>query len=367
MNIQLSETQEMLRTSAREFLSENCPVSLVREMRRDGTGFPPALWEAMTELGWLGLSLPEDCGGSGMPFLDLCLLQEELGRACAPTPFIPVATASLLISEYGSAAQKNELLPRIATSGLIVVPALQPAHDGKGLEQPLTAEPSAGGWKVSGRLEFVPWAGAAASMLCPMKLETGGADTHLAIIPVNTQEISLTPLHAVGPDRLWNVELQSVPVTTDAVLAVSDARIVTRAHALMDTARCCDIVGALGFVLEATVAYAKDRRQFNRSIGSFQAIQHYCADMHIMLEGLRIAAYAAAWSLSETREARRDVAILCSYAHRVVPQILNLAHQVHGAMGVTQEHDLHLYTTRAIPPAHDLLPTATYLDAVLTE
>lgn len=366
MNVQLSETQEMLRASARQFLAENCPAPLIREMRGDDRGYPPSLWISMAELGWPGLSLPEKHGGSGMSVLDLCLLQEELGRACAPTPFAAVAVAGLAIDRYGSDEQRNVLLPQIAAGSMPAVPGLQYHRDSRGAEEPPVAAPGSGGLVVSGSIDFVPWAGDASAVLCPMTIGASRGDRRLVLLPFNALGMSRTPLRSVGPDRLWRVDMDSVHVPTSAVLAHSAASASRHVLAMMDTVQCCDTVGALGKVLEATVAYAKERTQFGRAIGSFQVIQHYCADMHVMLEGLRMAAYAAAWSLSEGNESKREVAILCAWAHRVVPHILNLAHQIHGAIGVTQEHDLHLYTTRAIPPSHGLLPSTAYLEDVLT-
>jgi alkylation response protein AidB-like acyl-CoA dehydrogenase len=366
MNVQLSETQEMLRTSAREFLVENCPASLVREIRKDDRGYPRSLWTSMVELGWQGLSLPERHGGSGMSFLDMCLLQEELGRACAPTPFAAVTVAALAIDRFGSDEQREAVLPSTSAGVIRAVPGLQERRDGHGTAAPLVAAPNGDGLLVSGGLDYVPWAGEAEAVLCQVAIRSSDGERRMMLLPLDAPGMSRNPLRTIGADRLWRVDADSVRVPAGAVLAGSDADSLRYTMALADTVQCCDTVGALGRVLEATVTYARERTQFGRAIGSFQVIQHYCADMHVMLEGLRMAAYAAAWSLSEGIESVRDAAVLSAYAHRVVPQILNLAHQVHGAMGVTQEHDLHLYTTRALPPSHGLLPSTMYLEAVLS-
>lgn len=367
MNVQFSETQEMLRTSAREFLAENCPPSLVRDMCQNETGYARDLWNAMAALGWPGLCLPEEHGGSGLTFLDFCLLQEELGRACAPAPLTATAAAGLAIADAGSEAQRAELLPRIASGDALVTVCPAWPRDSRGAEEPPVARPSDDGFSISGGLDFVPWADAAEAVLCPAIIGPTCEETRLVVLRMNAPGLSITPLHnAAGPDRLWQLRLDSVRVETETVLEHSGVDTLGRMVTLLDAARCCDLVGTLSHVLEATIAYANERTQFGRTIGSFQTIQHYCADMHIMLEGLRMSAYVAAWSLSEGNDGARSTAIACAYAHRVVPPILNLAHQIHGAMGVTYEHDLHLYTTRATPPAHDLLPMAAYLEVVHT-
>ncbi len=366
MDIRFSETQEMLRTSAREFLAENSPASLAREMRDDPTGYSTTLWGALADLGWTGLCLPEAQGGSGMSLLDFCLLQEELGRACAPTPFIPTTAAAVAIAEFGSDAQRSDLLPRVALGEAVVVAAMECRRDVEGVERPVSATPRGDGLRLDGTVDFVPWANASEAVLCPVSVDAKG-QRRLLLVRTDASGVSLTPLrNAAGPHRLWRMELDSVCVEREAVLPGGDEQAIEFTRMVLDAANCCDTVGALTYVLEATVAYANERRQFGQTIGSFQVIQHYCADMHVMLEGLRMSAYKAAWSLDERTSASRDIAIACVYAHQVIPRILNLAHQIHGAMGVTYEHDLHLYTTRATPPAHDLLPLAAYLETVHT-
>lgn len=366
MDIRFSETQEMLRTSAREFLAENSPASLAREMRDDPTGYSTTLWSALADLGWTGLCLPETHGGSGMSLLDFCLLQEELGRACTPTPFIPTTAAAVAIAEFGSDAQRSDLLPRVARGEAVVVAAMECRRDAEGVEEPVSATPKGDGFVLAGTVDFVPWANSAEAVLCPVSVDAKG-QRRLMLVRTDVPGISLSPLrNAAGPHRLWRMELDSVSVERDAVLPGGDEQAIEFTRTVLDAAHCCDMVGALTYVLEATVGYANERRQFGRSIGSFQVIQHYCADMHVMLEGLRMSAYKAAWSLDKHTSISRDVAISSAYAHEVVPRILNLAHQVHGAMGVTYEHDLHLYTTRAMPPAHDLLPLAVALETVHT-
>ncbi|MFW6056678.1 MAG: acyl-CoA dehydrogenase family protein [Chloroflexota bacterium] len=364
MNVQFSETQEMLRTSAREFLAENSPASLTREMRDDPTGYSTTLWNALADLGWTGLCLPEAHGGSDMSLLDFCLLQEELGRACAPTPFIPTMAAAMAIARFGSAAQRSDVLPRVARGEAVVVAAVEHRRDAEGVEETVSATLRGDGFRLDGTVDFAPWANSAEAVLCPVTLGAEGQQ-RVMLVPTDATGVSLTPLrNAAGPHRLWRMELDSVSVERESVLPDSDEQAIEFTRTVLDAAHCCDTVGALTYVLEATVAYANERRQFGQTIGSFQVIQHYCADMHVMLEGLRMSAYKAAWSLDEHTSTSRDVVIASAYAHEVVPRILNLAHQIHGAMGVTYEHDLHLYTTRATPPAHDLLPLAAYLETM---
>jgi alkylation response protein AidB-like acyl-CoA dehydrogenase len=368
MNMQFSETQEMLRASAREFLTESCPSSFLREMRRDERGFSRELWKTMGELGWPGLAFPEEYGGSGMSFLDLCLLIEEMGRACLPSPFIgTVVGCGLLLLELGSEEQRNEFLPGLASGDLIVAPAFHGAPDSGGARVLPAVERDDGGFTLTGTHLFVPFLSAATYVLCAAHMADEAGGTSLFMMPASTANVVSTPLPGIGSERVFQLDLDGVRLPGAALVgAGSDmSESLKRTLLRLDVAQCCDAVGALGWVLDDTVAYAKDRKQFGHPIGSFQSIQHYCADMHVMLEGLRTSTYHAAWRLSEGMQADKEVAVACAYAHKVVPEVLGLAHQIHGAMGVTQEHDLYLYSTRAAAPAHGFAPTSGYLEAVL--
>jgi len=367
MNVQLDETQEMLRTSARQFLSETCPLKSVREMRASPAGYSATLWYEMAQLGWQGLALPEHCAGSGMPFLDLCLLIEELGRACVPSPFIGSIAGCSYVLARSNAEAFVPLLKRLSAGDCIVTPALSGATDASGTKILPEAHLERDGYAIAGCCHFVPHAASAQHLLCTTHLDQEGSIA-LLLVPINAAGVTLTPLRTTGDERPCHVDFANVHLSTEALVSAGNAARALLEEALqrMDIARCCDIAGALSWVLDDTVTYAKDRKQFGQPIGGFQVLQHYCADMYIMLEGLRVAAYHAAWKLSQGLPAGRDVAIACAHAHRVTAPFLSLAHQIHGAMGVTKEHDLHLYTTHAVPPGRALLPAMEYLAAVLS-
>ena len=368
MDMQLNETQEMLRASAREFLAESCPTKKVREMRALSEGFSRDLWREMGGLGWLGLALPESAGGSDMPFLDLCLLIEELGRACLPSPFVEaVAGAAMLLAE---ARGHNDVLRQVATGEAIVVPAVDGAVDDDGYRQLPEVRRGEADFVLSGCHEFVPFATSASHLLCLARSAdpTEGAFLMLLLVPASQAGVTILPLRSMRDERPCRVDFADVTVGPEALVASGDdaGLLVDLALQRMDVARCCDNAGALAWVLEDTVTYAKDRKQFGQPLGSFQVIQHYCADMHIMLEGVRMSAYHAAWKMSAGLEADRDAAIACAYAHDVIPRYMGIAHQVHGAMGVSQEHDLHLYSTHAFAPGRSISPLSDYLEQALT-
>ncbi len=368
MNIRLTETQEMLRASAREFLSENCPPKTVRELRATGHGWSADLWRRFGELGWLGLALPESTGGSAMSFLDLCLLTEEMGYACVPSPFTDaVAGCGILLAEAGR-QHDVETLEMLASGESVVIPAFSGSYDTDGFQGMPLVSRDGDGYSINGTHLFVRHGAAASHFLCQVQSDDDSVGPALILIPAHIVGVHLTELHSALDDRPCRIDLTGVQMPAPALVSTGSEAMDLRRHAQqrMDIARCFDNLGALTWVLEDTVAYARDRTQFGRPIGSFQILQHYCADMHIMLEGLRMSAYHAAWKMSEALDAARDTAIACGYAHQVIPRFLGLAHQIHGAMGVTLEHDLYLYSTHARAPGHGLTPLSEYLESTLS-
>ena len=365
MKMQLEETQEMLRASAREFLSESCPLKQVREVRAHSGGFSADLWGQMAELGWMGLPLPEAAGGSGMGLLDLCLLIEEMGHACVPSPFVEaIAGSGLLLAEAGGHA---DVLQKVATGEAIVIPAFGGLDDEDGHNQPPAVRKDGGKFVIDGAHLFVPYGAVATHFLCLAQGDPAPGKA-LLLVPASAKGVTVTPLQSMRDERPCRVDFAGVTLDAAALVSSGDEaeRLLNAALRHMDLARCFDNAGALAWVLEDTITYAKDRKQFGQPLAAFQVIQHYCADMHVMLEGIRMSAYYAAWKMSEGQEATRDIAVACAYAHDVIPRYLGIAHQIHGAMGVTIEHDLHLYSTRATAPAHGFAPTSQYLDAVLS-
>ena len=363
MDVRLSETQEMLRASARDFLAESCPTKEVRAARTSPEGFSRELWSSIAGLGWAGLALPERCGGSGMEFVDLCLLIEEMGYACMPSPFVDTVAGCALTLASAGRDEADRLATLIGEGDSIVVPACQPAGDGN--EAILRHDGS--DYALNGTELFVPFADSANHLLVTARAKGDTAREYMVVVPADARGIHFTPMTSMGDQRPHAVRFESVTVHGNAILFDGQAATEARRRMLgrIDVARCCDVVGALQWVLDDTVAYAKERKQFGKPIGEFQSLQHYCADIRIMLDGLRTASYHAAWQLGQDCDADPSIAVACAYAHRVVPQVMAMAHQIHGAMGVTREHDLHLYTTHAFAPARVLAPVETYRDVVL--
>ena len=351
MDFGLSEEQEMLRAAARDFLADRCPPSRVRQMLESAEGYSPELWREMAGLGWMGLAFPEEYGGSGMGFIDLAILLEEMGRACLPGPFFSsVVLGGMTILDAGSRDQKQQLLPPVARGESIITLALtEPGGGYDAAAIATTATPGGDGYTISGTKLFVPDAHLADSLLCVARApgSSGEAGISIFIVPAGTPGISLRPLATISGDRLFEVKFEAVRVPAAGRLGPPEGwPVVQRTLDRAAVARSCDIVGAIQRVLEMTLDYARERRQFNRPIGSFQVIQHYCAQMATDVDGARFVTYQAAWRLGEGLPCRADIAVAKVWTGEAYERVITLAHQIHGAIGCTIDHDLHLFTRR---------------------
>jgi alkylation response protein AidB-like acyl-CoA dehydrogenase len=351
MKFTLTEEQEMLRKTARDYLGDKCPKKLVREMEESEMGYSPELWQDMAELGWMGLVFPGKYGGGDMSFVDLAVLLEEMGRACLPGPFFSqVVLAGFSMLDIGSEAQKERYLPGLIRGEKIFTLALaEPGyHDRDPFAVAIEAAPHGSDFVISGTKLFVPDAHVADYLLCVART---GPKEGIAVFLTDARNsgIRYTILRTVAGDKLCEVVLNNVPVpTADVMRSAGDPqaavqKIVQRAA----VGKCCEMVGNFQRVLEMTVDYAKDRKQFGRPIGSFQVIQHYCADMATDVDAARFSTYQAAWMLSEGLPCAKEVAVAKAWIGQASQRIFALAHQIHGAIGATIEHDLQYYTRRA--------------------
>jgi alkylation response protein AidB-like acyl-CoA dehydrogenase len=351
MKLTLTEEQEMLRKTARDFLTEKCSKKFVKQMEESETGYSRGLWQEMAELGWLGLVFPGKYGGGDMSFLDLAVLLEEMGRACLPGPFFStVVLGGLSILDLGSERQKQEYLPKLIRGEKIFTLALtEPGyHDYDASSVTVEASRDNGNYVIKGAKLFVPDAHVADYLLCVAKTRPRSGVT-IFLLDGKNPRIKYTLLKTIAGDKLCEVVFDQMPVPRANILGrlnqgwSAAQKIVQRAA----VGKCCEMVGNIQRVLEMTVDYAKERKQFDRPIASFQVIQHYCADMATDVDSARFTTYQAAWMLSEGLPCTKEVAIAKAWISEASQRIFALAHQIHGAIGVTIEHDLHYYTRRA--------------------
>jgi alkylation response protein AidB-like acyl-CoA dehydrogenase len=354
MDLGLTEIQQMLKSSAREFLSQECPLTLVREMEEDPRGYTEELWRQIVSLGWTGLVFPEQYGGTGGGFIDLAVLLEEMGRSLMPGPFFAtVVLGGLTALDAGSEEQKRDIIPQICNGQLRMTLALtEPSatYEPWGVETAATLQGDF--YLLNGKKLFVPDAHVADLLLVAARTSASSDPAQgitLFLVPGNSPGLSVAQLNTIDLDRQCEVILDNVAVPAASALGRVGQGwpIVQRALHRAVAGKCVEMVGGADAVLEMTLDYVKQRAQFGRPVGSFQAVQHHCANMATDVEGSRHIAYQAAWRLSEGLPVDREVAMAKAWVSGAYQRVCATAHQCHGAIGFTKEHNLQLYTRRA--------------------
>jgi len=356
MNLNLTAEQEMLKKSYRDFLAKECEKSLVREMYEEERGYSVALWDKMAGLGWMGLPFPEKYGGQDGSFLDLAVLLEEMGRACLPSPFFStVVEGGLTCLESGSEFQKQELLPKISQGKLVVTMALTEQNVGYSPASiTMRALQKGNEFVINGTKLFVRNAHVADYLICVARTEDSSRNDKEGItlfwLDTKSSGIRLTLLDTFVGDKQFEVEFDRVRVTQENVLGELGRgwKYLTKILQKAAIAKCAEILGALQQILEMTVNYAKQRIQFNQPIGSFQAIQHHCANMMVYVDSSKLITYQAAWLLSEGIPSTKEVAMAKTWVGDTCELVINLAHQVIGGISIIDDHDLPLYTRQIL-------------------
>jgi 3-oxocholest-4-en-26-oyl-CoA dehydrogenase beta subunit len=348
MDFRPTSAQQLLVSTARDFLRKHCPPERAQRVALDVRGFDEALWRSMAELGWPGLLVPAEFGGSDGSLLDVILLAEEMGRAAAPGPFVPSAVvATSLLLAAGTAEQRKRLLPAMAAGERIVGVALREAADAPALD--------ARG-RLSGRALFVE----AAHVASDLVVRTRGGE--LVLVPAEGPGIARFALDAIGPERLFEIVFEGAGVSAENRLSPgATARDALLAGAL---ARTAEMVGAAQRALELAVEHARTRVQGGRPIGGHQAIQHACADLVRDVDASRGLLYAAAWKVSEGAPVVADVAMAKAYASEACLTVARRAHQIFGAIGYCEEHPLHLLHKRIHAASLDCGDAAGHLEEV---
>ena len=355
MDFGFSEEQEMLRKSARDFLAAESPMTYVRRMMEDDRGFTDAQWKQMAELGWMGLILPEQYGGAGGDFVDMVVVLEEMGRAVLPGPFFAtVVLGGVALLEGGSDGQKASFLPKIAAGDLRVTLAqLEPnaRWDAEGIE--LQARKDGGGYRLAGTKLFVPDAHTADVIIVAGREpgSKGAEGVTLFLVDAGASGVKATLLKTMDQTRkLCEVVLEDVRVPADRVLGQPGAgwKLLDRVVDRGKVGLCAEMCGGAQKVLEMSVEYAKVREQFGRPIGSFQAIQDKCANMLVEVESSKSATYYAAWAVAnDVAEAPLAAAMAKAYTSDAYRHTAGEGIQIHGGIGFTLEHDMHIYFKRA--------------------
>ncbi len=365
MNFGFSEDQDMIRESALNFVAKESSLERVRALHEDADGYSPTHWQTIAESGWLGAVLPEDFGGIGLGYADLICIAEEFGKGLMPEPIIPFATlAGNAILHGGTEAQKTALLPQVAEGTLKVTLAAYEMAGRYNLAHVETkADASGDGYVLNGEKFLVENASSADKILVTARTSGDAKDSDgisLFIIDKGTAGLTVSPVTTLDHRPRSTVTLKDVKVGADALIGSAGDALDAVEHAVdcATVALCAEMVGGMQSALEMTVGYSHERVQFGVPIGSFQALKHKAANMFMQIEAARSSMYYAAMAEDEDMPDRRAAIsaakALCSDAYVAVTKE---AIQMHGGIGFTDEHNIHLFYKRAIATA------ATYGDA----
>jgi alkylation response protein AidB-like acyl-CoA dehydrogenase len=365
MDLDLTAEQELLRETVRGVCARHAGLTVVRQMEDDPLGYPEKFWLQLAELGLLGLTLPEDWGGSGMSMLDAVVVYQELGRALAPSPhFVSSVVSGSAIALAGSEQQRQEWLPRISAGEVIVTPAwLEPGGGFGPAGVQLRATADGDGWKLSGSKRHVQFAAAASRLLVLARIWSASSpassstsspveadgDIVLLLVDPAASGVELTQQFTVGSDTQYRVDFTDVHVPAAEVVGrpgegwaawdevMHDAIILLAAQA----------AGGARYALDITVQYAKDRHQFDKPLGAFQAIAHYLSDAVTAVDGAETLVYEAAWARTAGRPISRLAPMAKLFACETFRDVTAMAQQVFGGVGFTLDYDVQLYFRRA--------------------
>ena len=342
MDMDFTPEQELLRDSVRRTCQRHAGTDMVRKLENDPTGYPPGLWTALGELGLLGLTLPEEHGGSDMSIVDGVIVYEEFGRALTPSPhFVSSVLAAGLLQRAGTTAQQEQWLPRIASGDAILSIAwLEPGggFGPAGIRTRLTS-----GATVDGEKMHVPFARSADALLVLARTEVGVV---AAVVDPTASGVTLDQQLTVASDTQYAVALAGAAATD--VIGGDDAW--SQWHATMlDGAIlvAAQAVGGARAALELTVDYAQKRQQFDRPLGAFQSIAHYLADATAAVDGAQTLVWQAAWARAEGQSVDKLAPMAKLYACRAFRSVTAMAQQVFGGNGFTVDFDVQLYFRRA--------------------
>jgi len=352
----LTEDQELLAKTAMDFVRQHSPVKRMRALRdaQDPAGFSPALWKQMAELGWVGILIPEEYGGAGMGLADLAVVLEALGRTLAPEPFLStVLLAGQLLTNAGSAEQKQTWLPAVATGDKILTVAYQEARSRYGLNRVTTkAKQQGAGWILSGEKIQVLDGHTADGLIVSARTageQNDASGITLFLIPGDVPGLTVTRQHRIDSRTVALVSLDNVKVGTESVVGAlgeglqSLSQVVDRATVGL----CAEMLGGMTQIFDDTLAYLKTRQQFGVLIGTFQALKHRAARLFMELELARSSVMAAARAADA---GDKDFESLVSLAKARCSDAFVLAAnegiQMHGGIGMTDEFDIGLFMKR---------------------
>ena len=345
MDFSFSEEQEAIRGLAQQILEAEVTPERLKEVGAGTERFDRHTWEQLAKANLLGLSLPEDAGGSGLGFVETCLLLEQVGRTVALVPVLPtVVMGAMPIAEFGTAEQRRAWLPGVVSGATVLTAGL--VEVGAPPERPVTKARRAlgGGWVLDGEKICVPFAAVAEAILVPATTGDGG-EVGVFIVRPGSPGASLDALETTSGQPESRVKLSGVTVADGDLLGdpLGGAAIVDWVLARATAAMCVTAIGVCAEALRLTADYTKTRVQFDKPIATFQAVGQRAADAYIDTEAVRLTAWQAAWRLAEGRPAAAEIAIAKFWAAEGGQRVVHAAQHLHGGMGVDRDYPLHRY------------------------
>jgi alkylation response protein AidB-like acyl-CoA dehydrogenase len=354
MDFNFTEEQEMLRTSARNFLSKECPKTKIREFEESEKEHDPDMWKKMADLGWMGLVFPEEYGGSEGEFMDLIVLLEEMGYNILPGPFFSsVILCGFPIRDFGTEEQRKEFVPQIARGEMIMALALtepDARYDASGIK--LQAVLKDDNYTLNGTKLFVHDAHVADYLLVATRTSEGKNPEEgitLFLVKAKSPGIGYTVLKTIASDNQCEVTFNDVKIPRTGMLGKLNQgwEIIERVLEKAAVAECALMVGGAQAVLEMTNSYAKERVQFGRPIGSFQVIQHKLVDMMTSVDGARNLTYEAAWKINEGLPCALEASMAKARVNEAYQRVCIDGMIIHATIAFTWDHDMGLYFRRA--------------------
>ena len=352
MDVLLNEEEEMVKNAAREFLEGECPPSLARDMEVDDLGYPPELWRQMAQLGWLGMSLPESFGGQGLPLTYLGIIIEEMGRAIAPVPFHSTTVTALTIAAEGTQEQQQAMLPKVCQGDSVLTWALT-ERDPRFIPETIHTQAMEEGdnFVINGTKMFVDNFGASEKCLVVCRTSPASdSNQGISLLLVDSRSAGITniSLTTLAKDKQSQVIFENVSVPKANLIGQVDqawpivVAMIDRATLLL----CAQMVGATRKDAEMGIEYAKNRAAFGRPIGSFQSIQHLCADMTLWVDGAQMLTYEALWKMDQGLPSAVEISQAKSFCNDKCEAVVRSSQVIHGGIGFMMEFDLHLWFRR---------------------
>ena len=351
LDLKFSAEQEMLRETVRGVCATTTPLAVVRELEDDPVGYSPELWKQLAHLDLIGLQLPEEYGGSGMTAVESVVVYEEFGRSLAPSPhFVSSILSGGALAHAGSEAQKQEWLPAIVSGDAVLTPAWLEPENGfgpKGVQVRAVADGD--GFVISGTKRHVAFASSASRLVVLARTGDAPTDVDLFLVDPSDAGVTLTQQMTVAADTPYRVDLDQVRVGHEDRIGAAGTGWSTWDSVMHDgiILAGAQAVGGAQYAMEITVQYAKDRQQFDKPLGAFQALAHYLADAATNVDGAEVLVHEAAWARSEGRDVGKLAPMAKLYACRTFRDVTATAQQIFGGIGFTVEFDIQLYFRRA--------------------